>query len=88
LIPSTVKNVEDICAAARIAIVDQVFPCRETLHTASDVACGLARIWMFSEQPETLHDSINYQVCRFQACSTGPIEEDLIKILLSISETR
>src|SRR5439155_8253547 len=50
----------------------------------SDVACRLARIWMFSDQPETLCDSINYPVCRLQACSIGPIEEDLIKIPLSL----
>jgi hypothetical protein len=81
LIPSTVKNVEDVCAAARLAIVDQVLPCGEALHS-SDVACRLTRIWMLSEQPETLGNRVNYSVCNLQTRPIGPIQEDLIQIPL------
>jgi hypothetical protein len=59
LISSTVKNVEDICAAARLAIVDEILSRGETLHTGSDIACRLTSIWVLSKQPETLGDSID-----------------------------
>jgi hypothetical protein len=83
LILSTVKNVEDISAAAGLTVVDEVLPARETLHAGSD-ACRFAHIWMLSEQPETLGDPVNYSVCGLQTRPSGPIEEDLIQILLGI----
>jgi hypothetical protein len=43
------KDMKDICAAARIAIVDQILSCGETPHATSDVARGLARIWMLPD---------------------------------------
>jgi hypothetical protein len=84
LISSTVKNVEDICTVAGLAVVDEVLPGREALHTGSDAACRFTRIWMLSEQPETLGDPINYPVCSLQTRPSGPIEEDLIQIPLGI----
>jgi hypothetical protein len=39
---------------------------------------------MLSEQPETLGDPVNYPVCSLQTRPRGPIEEDLIQILLGI----
>jgi hypothetical protein len=49
LISSTVKNVEDIFAVAVLAVVDEVLPGREALHTGCDAARSFARIWMLSE---------------------------------------
>jgi hypothetical protein len=46
------ENVEDVDSAAPLAIVDQVLPCGEALHTGSDVARRLTNIRMLSEQPE------------------------------------
>src|SRR5882724_11169710 len=84
LIPSTVKNVEDVCSAACLAIVNQILPCGEALHAASNVACRLARIWMLSEQPETLGDSANYSVSGLRTRPISPINEDLVRVPLSI----
>jgi hypothetical protein len=63
----TVKNVENICSAARLAIIDEVLACREALHTGSDVAYRPTRIWVFSEQPETLgvRSTTRSAACRF-----------------------
>jgi hypothetical protein len=82
--PSTVKNVEDVGSAASLAIIDQVLPCGEALHTGGDVACRLKTIWMRSEQPETLGDPVNYSVCSLQTRPIGPIREDLIQVPLRI----
>ena len=54
---------EDIRAAAGLAVVDQVFPCGEALHIGGNVACGLHRVRMLSEQPKALGDSVNHSVC-------------------------
>jgi hypothetical protein len=79
-----VKNVKYICAAARLAIVDEVFPCGEALHTGSDIVGRLTCIWMLSEEPETLGDPIDYAVCGLRTRPIGPIHKDLIQISLSI----
>ena len=84
LVPSTVENVEDICTASGLAVVDEVLPGREALYTGSDVAGSLTRIRMLSEQPETFGDLVNYAVCSLQTRPFGPIEEDLIQISLRI----
>ena len=84
LVPSTVENVEDICTASGLAVVDEVLPGREALYTGSDVAGSLTRIPMLSEQPETFGDLVNYAVCSLQTRPFGPIEEDLIQISLRI----
>ena len=63
LISSSVKNVEDIRAAAGLAVVDQVFPCGEALHIGGNVAYGLTRVRMFSGQPKASGDSVNHSVC-------------------------
>jgi hypothetical protein len=39
---------------------------------------------MFSEQPETLGDPVNYSVRSLQTRPNGPIYEDLIQIPLGI----
>jgi hypothetical protein len=76
--------VEDICAVAGLAVVDEVLPGKEAFHTASDAARRFTRIWLLSEQPETLGALVSYSVCRLQARPSGPKEEDLIQIPLGI----
>jgi hypothetical protein len=79
-----VSTLEDICAVAVLAVVDEVLPGREALHAGRGAACRFTRIWMLSEQPETLGDPVKYSVCSLQTRPSGPIEEYLIQISLGI----
>jgi hypothetical protein len=54
--PRPAKNVEDLCNAAVLAVVDKIVPYREALLASGDVASNPARIRMFSRQPESLGD--------------------------------
>src|SRR5580658_1835564 len=80
LIPGAVKYVEDVYAAARFTVINQVLSRGKALHTRSDVACAPAGIRMLSEQPETLGDLVNYAVCCLRARPIGPIHEYLVQI--------
>jgi hypothetical protein len=80
LIPGTVKNVEDICAAAGLAVIDEVLPCGEAPHAGSYVTYGLTRTRVLTEQPETFSDSVNNPVRNLQTGPIGPIHEDFVQI--------
>ena len=73
LILSTVKNVENVRAATDLPVIDEVLSGREALYSGRDGACGFTRVWMLSEQPETIGDVINYAVRNLQACVVRPV---------------
>lgn len=84
MIPSTMKNVEDIRAATAFAVIDEVFSCREAHYSGSDGAYRLTRVGMLSEEPETIGDAVNYAVRNLQCHAARPVEEYLVEITLCI----
>jgi hypothetical protein len=75
---------KDICAPSSLAVVDKIVPSGEALHALSDVVCGSARIWMFSKQPESLGDPVDYTVCNLQTCPARLIQKNLLQVPLRI----
>ena len=84
LIPSAVKNVENIGSPARSAIVDEVFPCGKAFHSGSDVLRRSPGIGMFAEQPEAVCDPINQAVRNLWTCAPCPININLVEVLFRL----
>ncbi len=84
LIPSAVKNVENIGSPARSAIVDEVFPCRKAFHPGGDALRRSPGIGMFPEQPEAVRDPINQAVRNLWTCAPCPINIDLVEVLFRL----
>ena len=84
LVPSAVKNVENIGSPARSAIVDEVFPCRKAFHPGSDALRRSPGIGMFAEQPEAVRDPINQAVRNLWTCAPCPINIDLVEVLFRL----
>jgi hypothetical protein len=68
LISSAVENAQDLCPAARPAVVGEVFAGWKTVHPGGDIIRRSAGIRMFAQQPEPVSDAVDEPVGCIEAC--------------------